>query len=78
MLQVVTRHENEGVVIGDNLHVTVLEIGENQIRLGISSPDIEGGYREEVLSWTPQFKEADSAAVGSAALAAVTPGLSPG
>lgn len=62
MLHVVTRHENEGLVIGESIEVTVLEITETQIRLGIASPDIEGGYREEVLQMAAQPELTETAA----------------
>lgn len=32
------RKVNEGVIIGDNIQVTVLEVKENSVRLGISCP----------------------------------------
>jgi sRNA-binding carbon storage regulator CsrA len=46
-----TRGTSEGVVIGeeiDRIHVVVLEIRGDEVRLGISGPG-EGTYREETL-----------------------------
>lgn len=48
-----TRQINEGVVIGESIHVTVLNIRANQVRLAISSPDVEPSYWEETLYWEP-------------------------
>jgi carbon storage regulator len=52
-MQMITRQVNEGVVIGDDIHVTVLEIREESVRLGISSPHEIPSYREETLYWEP-------------------------
>jgi carbon storage regulator CsrA len=46
-----TRGTSEGVMIGDEIdpiHVVVLEISGDEVRLGISGPG-EGTYREERL-----------------------------
>ena len=48
-----TRQVNEGLVIGDDIHVTVLDIHEDHVRLAISSPNDEPSYREETLYWEP-------------------------
>lgn len=50
---VFTRHVNEGLVIGDDIHVTVLDIHDNHVRLAISSPNDEPSYWEETLYWEP-------------------------
>lgn len=44
-----TRQVNQGLVIGENLHVTVLEIQEDSVRLAIECPDQDPSYWEEVL-----------------------------
>ena len=44
-----TRQVNEGLVIGDDIHVTVLDIYDDHVRLAISSPNDEPSYREETL-----------------------------
>lgn len=46
---VLTRRVGDEVVIGDNIHVTVLEIHGNKIRLGITTPDNVGVLRGEVF-----------------------------
>lgn len=52
-MRVMTREVNQGVIIGDNVHVTVLEIRGNLVRLGISCPRAEypslSDYREETV-----------------------------
>ena len=37
-MQMITRRVNESLVIGSDIHVTVLDICENCVRLAISSP----------------------------------------
>jgi len=44
-----TRQVNQGLVIGENLHVTVLEIQEHYVRLAVECPDQDPSYWEEVL-----------------------------
>ncbi|HUG92525.1 MAG TPA: carbon storage regulator [Planctomycetaceae bacterium] len=47
----ITRQVNEGLVIGDNLRVTVLEIHEDHVRLAIENPHDEPSYWEEIVYW---------------------------
>lgn len=48
-MQIISRRENEGLVIGEDIVVTVLEVGEDHVRLGITSPGRTPEYREETL-----------------------------
>jgi carbon storage regulator CsrA len=48
-MHLISRRENEGVIIGDHIFVTVLEIREDHVRMSISSPDTHPSYREETL-----------------------------
>ena len=48
-MQMISRRENEGVVIGDNIYITVLDIHEDHVRLAISSPNCFPTYREETV-----------------------------
>lgn len=48
-MQRIFLRENEGVVIGDDIYVTVLDIHEDRVRLAISSPNRFPSYREETL-----------------------------
>jgi carbon storage regulator len=47
---VLTRKSGEGIVIGDQIRVVVIEIHGGQIRLGIEAPSGIAIYREEVLN----------------------------
>jgi carbon storage regulator CsrA len=56
-MQMITRRVNESLVIGGEIHVTVLDICKNCVRLAISSPDTFPQYREEILCLNPAFAE---------------------
>jgi carbon storage regulator len=45
---VLARRRNEGIVIGDGITVTVVEIRGNQVRLGIEAPKQVRVLREEL------------------------------
>lgn len=45
---VLTRNNNQSIMIGDNIVVTILGISGNQVRLGISAPADIPVHREEV------------------------------
>lgn len=45
---VLTRRVEEGIVIGDEVRVRVLEIKGHQVKLGIEAPRTTGVYREEI------------------------------
>jgi carbon storage regulator len=46
---VLTRRSGEGIVIGDQIRIVVVEIHGGQVRLGIEAPAGIPIYREEVL-----------------------------
>lgn len=48
-MKVVSRRENESLVIGEDIFVTVLEIRPDRVRLAISSARSTPSYREETL-----------------------------
>jgi len=50
---VLTRKENESLVIGDNIKITILSVKGGQARIGIEAPSEILIYREE-LSLNPQ------------------------
>ena len=50
-MQMITRRVNEGLVIENDIHVTVLHICQEYVRLAISSPNNSPPYREETLYW---------------------------
>ena len=35
---VISRKKNEKLLIGDNIEITVLEVGHNRVRLGMKAP----------------------------------------
>ncbi len=45
---VLTRKENESIMIGDNVEVKVLEVKENQVRIGVVAPREITVHRMEV------------------------------
>lgn len=48
-MRVYTREVREALVIGTDVRVTVLEIGEDFVRLGITNGEEEPAYREEIV-----------------------------
>ena len=50
-MQIFTRQVNEGLVIDDDIYVTVLDIHEDHVRLAISSPNDQPSYWEQTLYW---------------------------
>lgn len=48
-MQILTRQVNEGFIINDRIHVTVLEIHDDHVRLAFEVPDEEPPYWEEIL-----------------------------
>ena len=48
-MQVVSCRVNEGLVIDHEISVTVLDVQQTHVRLGISSPNERPSYREETL-----------------------------
>ncbi len=45
---VLTRKENESIMIGDDVEVKVLDLKENQVKLGIVAPRAVAVHRREV------------------------------
>lgn len=45
---ILTRKSGEGLLIGDDIHITILEIRGKQIRLGIEAPANIIVLREEI------------------------------
>jgi len=48
-MKVISRRENEGLVIGHDISVTVLQIRSDYVRLAISCPRLTPSYWEETL-----------------------------
>lgn len=51
-----SRKENESIMIGNDIEVTILEVKGEQVKLGITAPKSVPIYREEVYT---QIKEAN-------------------
>ncbi len=51
---VLTRQQNESLHIGDNVKVTVLDVQEHGVRLGISAPDQSPAYWEQTIFTNPE------------------------
>jgi carbon storage regulator len=45
---ILSRRTNESIVIGTDIHITVLEIRGDQVRIGITAPREVTVHREEV------------------------------
>jgi|TARA_B110000971_G_C19784166_1_gene396732 carbon storage regulator len=45
---VLSRKQDQSLMIGDDVKITVLEIKGNQVRLGISAPTSIAVHREEI------------------------------
>ena len=43
-----TRKKQEAIVINNNIEITVLEVKEDQVKLGISAPKSIPVYRKEI------------------------------
>ena len=56
-MQVITRRVNEGLVIGNDIHVTVLDICPDRVRLAISAPHNNPSYWEQELVWNEAPEE---------------------
>ena len=48
-MQFISRRENEGLVIGDDIFLTVLQIRHDHVRLAVSCPRLTPSYWEETL-----------------------------
>ena len=45
---VLTRKSGEGLWIGDDIRIQVLEVKEGQVRIGVAAPEEKGIYRDEL------------------------------
>lgn len=46
---ILTRKKDERIIIKDNIKITVIEISENFIKLGIDAPESVTILREEII-----------------------------
>lgn len=59
-----SRKENESIMIGNDIEITILEIKGDQVKIGITAPKAVPIYREEVYA---QIKESNKEAASDAA-----------
>ena len=45
---VLTRKSGEGLWIGDDIRIQVLEVRDGQVRIGVDAPEKKGIYRDEL------------------------------
>lgn len=57
-MRVFPRGENESLIIGDHVTVTVLEISDNRVRLGITQVGEDPEYREVELECQHEAEDA--------------------
>ena len=71
---VLTRRAGESILVGDDIVLTVLELGRDQVRIGIRAPRSVSVHREEVyreiLLSNQAAAEGDDAFIGLAAVEA--------
>jgi carbon storage regulator len=56
---ILTRRIGESVIIGDDIHITVLGVKGNQVRLGMNAPKDVSVHREEIYQRIQFEKEAE-------------------
>ncbi len=45
---ILTRKQNESIIIDDGIRITILDNKHSQVKLGIEAPDDVGIWREEI------------------------------
>ena len=63
-----SRKQNESIVIGNDIEITILDVRHDQVKIGIRAPKDVGIYRKEIYL---QIQEENKKAIESA-----TPSLS--
>ena len=61
---VLTRKENESIMIGDNIEVKVLDLKENQVKIGVVAPRSVAVHRMEVYQAIQEENTQASQATG--------------
>ena len=59
---ILTRRVGESLVIGDNIHITILGMKGFQVRIGIDAPKDVSVHREEIYQRIQQEKNAPESA----------------
>ena len=50
IILILTRRPNERIIINDDIHITILEVRGNQVKIGITAPASMSVYREEIYN----------------------------
>ncbi len=58
---VISRKTDEGIVIDDNIEITILEISKDRIKIGINAPKEIRIVRNEIYSTEQENKQASEA-----------------
>ena len=45
---ILTRNQNESIIIDDDIRITILSDGRGQVKIGIDAPDEVDIWREEI------------------------------
>ena len=61
---VLSRHRDESIMIGDDIVVKVLDLKENQVKIGIVAPKNISVHRQEIYE-AIQAENAQAAAAGN-------------
>jgi carbon storage regulator len=61
---VLTRKRDESIMVGDDIEVKVLEVKENQVKLGIDAPRAVAVHRREVYLAIQEENAQAAGAVG--------------
>lgn len=67
-----SRKQNEAIVVGNDIEITILEIKGEQVKIGISAPKSVPVYRKELYM---QVKDANKEAIEQANAVEVLKGL---
>lgn len=59
-----SRKQNESIVIGNDIEITILDVKNEQVKIGISAPKHVGIYRKEIYL---QIQEENKKAMESTA-----------
>ena len=60
---VLSRRRDETIMIGEDIQITVIDIGRQRVRLGIKAPAQISVHRQEVFEAIRRKKQTDSAHV---------------
>jgi carbon storage regulator len=62
---ILTRRVGETLIIGDDVHITVLGVKGNQVRIGINAPKNVSVHREEIYERIQREKSPEDESEGN-------------